>query len=76
MLKFHPIELGAIDERRYESSKCLHPIEGSYRIALYRRTGRSRKANHAPYEEVITDENDWNQYLRKEGFNRKAEHTS
>jgi len=34
-------------------------------LTLYYRTGRKRKKNHAPYEDFITDAEDWFQYLRE-----------
>ena|SRR5258706_14113991 len=37
-------------------------------LALYRRTGRPRKTGHLPYEDFVTDANDWSDYLNGHGL--------
>ena len=46
----------------------LTPMKELAVLTLYRRTGRPRQPNHEPYQDFITDEEDWVVYLKEKGL--------
>jgi hypothetical protein len=59
-----------LNSLRY-SERWGHKITPPHEIAaltLYRRSGRTRKANHVAYEDFVTDADDWERYLDEKGL--------
>ena len=51
--------------KRGNESKTMVTISEYAALALYFRTGRPRRPSSNPYEDFITDEQNWREYLTK-----------
>jgi hypothetical protein len=54
--------------KRGNNSRKLKQLSEYAAIALYSRTGREKRQNVNPYDDLITDADDWHCYLKERRF--------